>query len=298
MDIEMPRMNGIDAVRRIMAEMPTPILMFSSLTYEGAKATLEALDAGALDFLPKQLETIDQHNEAGKRHLQQRVMAIARRVPGREMPRVHVPPVAQPQEFRSVARPAGMVERFRLVLIGASTGGPVAVQNLLSQLPANFPAPIVVAVHMPANFTRAYAERLDSQCRIKVREASDGDRLQTGEALVAPGGQQLIFEQAGAGWQVRVKDGLPDQIYRPSIDLLFGSAARMHMNSCLAVVLTGMGADGQQGARLLKQSGARIWSQSEGSCVVFGMPNAVESAGLSDRVMTPEEMGLALAGGK
>jgi two-component system chemotaxis response regulator CheB len=305
MDIEMPEMNGIEAVRKIMAECPTPIMMFSSLTYEGARATLDALDAGALDFLPKQLDALDGDNEAGRRRLQQRVAAIARRLPAAQLARpprpVSTPPLRPPERpVQAVPTATRMAETpvasYGLVVIGASTGGPVAVQELLSRLPANFPSPVVVAIHMPANFTAAYAERVNNLCRLHVCEARDGDSVRPGQVLLAPGGLQIVFEPRGADYCVRVKESPPGQIYRPSVDLLFGSAARVFGKRCLAIVLTGMGADGAQGARALKRAGARIWSQSEQSCVVYGMPQAVESEGLSDRVMTPLEMAKALQG--
>ena len=179
--------------------------------------------------------------------------------------------------------------------IGASTGGPVAIQTVLSALPANFPLPIVLVVHMPASFTAAYAERLNSLCRIQVREAQDGDAVQPGLALLAPGGRQMLVESAAGRPVVRVRDSLPEQIYRPSVDVTFGSAARLFTESVLAVVLTGMGSDGKQGAKLLKTAGSDVWSQDAASCVVYGMPQAIERSGLSDRVLPLEEIGQALA---
>ena len=274
MDIEMPEMNGIDAVRHIMDERPTPILMFSSLTYEGAQATLDALDAGALDFLPKQLDAVTGSNDSGYRLLRNRVAAIARRLPRAAVstkpsqPSVAPSPVSQPAP---AAKRVGVrsAQGTQFVAIGASTGGPVAVQKLLSQLPADFPVPVVTAIHMPANFTTAYADRLDSLCKLRVREAVDGDKLEAGLVLLAPGGKQIVFERRGAQEYVRVQEGAAEQIYRPSVDIVFGSAAKAFGAHTLAIILTGMGADGAHGAKLLKQSGAEVWSQDEASCVVF-----------------------------
>lgn len=291
MDVEMPVMDGITAVRRIMAQRPTPILMFSSLTHEGARATLDALDAGAVDFLPKQL---DQMTGAGGARAQEllcrRVVAVGNsRVGGVPRPGVRPAPGVGSAAAGSRIR-RGQVA---LVAIGASTGGPVALQQVLSALPAGFPLPLVLAVHMPASFTPAYAERLDQLCAIRVKEAADGDALQPGLALLAPGGKQLLLEGSGGPRRVRVKDG-GAETYKPSVDVLLGSAARVAPGKVLGIVLTGMGADGRQGANLLKSSGSLVWSQDAASCVVYGMPQAVEKAGLSDQVLSLAEIGPAL----
>ena len=183
---------------------------------------------------------------------------------------------------------------YKLVAIGASTGGPVAIQTLLTALPKGFPLPLVLVVHMPASFTPAYAQRLDALCNIGVQEAKDGERLVAGKAYLAPGGKQMLLERQGGGMAVRVSDSLPGQTYRPSVDVTLGSAARACNDSVLAIVLTGMGSDGMQGSRLLKEAGSTVWSQDEASCVVYGMPQAVEKAGLSDRVLPLDEIGPVL----
>jgi two-component system chemotaxis response regulator CheB len=169
----------------------------------------------------------------------------------------------------------------------------MALQTLLKELPAKFPVPVVVAIHMPESFTAAYADRLNALCQVKVKEAKSGDSALPGEVLIAPGGHQLVFDRKGGALVVQVKED-SGQIYRPSVDVLFGSAARVLGNQVLAVVLTGMGADGAKGARLLKEGGSSLWSQDEASCVVYGMPQAVENAGLSDRVLPLKDMGTAL----
>lgn len=315
MDVEMPQMNGIEAVRQIMASQPTPVLMFSSLTYEGAKATLDALEAGAVDFLPKQFESLTRGAESGQHQLLSSVVAIARKAagPARIIPTRPAPTQAQaqvqtspvqtrpqpgaappsPRPSRADLAPGSLRDHF--LVIGASTGGPIALQKIISTLPANFPAPVVVAIHMPANFTKAFAERLDSLSRVEVREARDGDQPRPGLVLIAPGGMQLIFEPKGSQGQLQVRESTPEQIYRPSVDVLFGSASRAFGARVLGLVLTGMGADGLQGGRLLKQGGAKLWSQNAASCVVYGMPQAVESAGLSDRVLPLDDIGKALS---
>ncbi len=285
MDVEMPRLDGISAVRRIMRERPTPILMFSAMTHDGARATLDALDAGALDFLPKQFGGGDGNTILLPRRL--RALVGQRRQQER----------AAALSVRPTGPSPGAVARcgqYRLLFIGASTGGPVAIQQLLTALPADFPLPILLVIHMPGSFTPAYAERLDGQCRLRVKEAESGDRLQPGHAYLAPGGRQMLLERGGAGPVIRIVDGPEDQTYRPSVDLALGSAARLLGGETLALILTGMGADGRQAARLVKEKGGTIWTQDEASCVVYGMPHAVVEAGLSDRVLPLAEMASAL----
>jgi two-component system chemotaxis response regulator CheB len=301
MDVEMPVMDGITAVRRIMVEIPTAILMFSSLTQEGASATLDALEAGALDFLPKQMEDMAASRDAAATILGKRVQVLGRRalrrrqlaeskaqVPTPRQPEAPVPPAVQ--------RRTELFKRGRceLVAIGTSTGGPAALQAIITSLPVGFPVPLLLVVHMPANFTAAFAERLDRQSSISVKEAADGDALRPGLALLAPGGKQMTIERQRQGAVVRIHDADPGQIYRPSVDITFGSAARYSPNGVLAIILTGMGADGLEGARLLKNGGSVVWSQDEASCVVFGMPQAVQKAGLSDQVLSLDKMGAML----
>lgn len=318
MDYEMPMMDGITAVRHIMQRCPTPVLMFSSLTHEGARVTLDALDAGAVDFLPKNFEDISRNPEKVKQLLCEKVHSISRS--NRRLSSYSAPaPVAAPtttststSSFGSSAptRPAPMAtpvrtpaaspsspapkrKAYKLVAIGTSTGGPVALQRVLTQLPANFPAPIVLIQHMPAAFTKAFAERLDKLCRISVKEAEDGDILRPGLALLAPGGKQMMIDGRGA---VRILPGDERLNYKPCVDITFGSAAKSYGDKVLAVVLTGMGADGREGARLLKQGGSSIWAQDEASCVIYGMPMAIVKANLADGVYDLDEIGKHLVG--
>ena len=305
MDYEMPMMDGITAVRNIMQRCPTPVLMFSSLTHEGARVTLDALDAGAVDFLPKNFEDISRNPEKVKQMLCEKVHTIARS--NRRTAPVAAPaPLSAPAHSPSaLARPAtaapsspapapAAVKRksYRLVAIGTSTGGPVALQRVLTQLPANFPAPIVLIQHMPAAFTKAFAERLDKLCRISVKEAEDGDLLRPGLALLAPGGKQMMVDQRG---MVKILPGDERLNYKPCVDITFGSAAKSFADKVLAVVLTGMGADGREGARLLKQGGSQVWAQDEASCVIYGMPMAIVKANLADAVYSLDDIGKHLA---
>lgn len=306
MDIEMPIMDGITAVREIMAKCPTPILMFSSLTHEGAKSTLEALEAGALDFLPKKFEDIARDKEEAIKLLQQRVKAIARRhsfMAPRAAPVAPTPPLgsttsavtrgavlgrtSQPQLAPSPVERAAPVtfkksgKPYQLLAIGTSTGGPVALQAVLTQLPSNFPYPILLIQHMPATFTAAFAARLNTLCQINVKEAEDGDLLRPGCAYLAPGGKQMMLDGRGNGARIRIIEGNDKVNYKPCVDITFASLAKSHNDKVLAIVLTGMGADGRDGARLLKEQGATIWAQDEASCVVYGMPQAVAKAGIA-----------------
>ncbi len=308
MDIEMPVMDGITAVRRIMASNPTPVLMFSSLTTDGAQATLEALDAGAVDFLPKKFEDLSQDREEAKRLLCARVRAVGARgmvLRQGSLKKVsslpETPKTGRAKDENVSSRSALSVSakkypgNYKLVAIGTSTGGPVALQQVLSKLPANFPVPLLLVQHMPASFTPAFAQRLDKLCAIKVKEAVDGDFLEAGVALLAPGGKQMLLEQHSGKVCVRIHDSEQGQTYKPSVDVTFSSASKIFPGQVLAVVMTGMGADGREGVRLLKQGGSVVWAQDEQSCVVYGMPMAIVEAGLADQIMSLQDIGNNLA---
>ncbi|MFV3291743.1 protein-glutamate methylesterase/protein-glutamine glutaminase [Pseudomonas sp. NY11955] len=315
MDYEMPMMDGITAVRHIMQRCPTPVLMFSSLTHEGARVTLDALDAGAVDYLPKNFEDISRNPDKVKQLLCEKVHTISRSnrrigsyartaplsTPAPVSSHVPASTLASQGQARPAAparaaapapaashSPAPKRKPYKLVAIGTSTGGPVALQRVLTQLPANFPAPIVLIQHMPAAFTKAFAERLDKLCRISVKEAEDGDMLRPGLALLAPGGKQMMIDGRGT---VKILPGDERLNYKPCVDITFGSAAKSYGDKVLSVVLTGMGADGREGARLLKQGGSTVWAQDEASCVIYGMPMAIVKANLADAVYSLDEIG-------
>lgn len=304
MDIEMPVMNGIDATRKIMASTPTPIIMFSSLTTDGAKATLDALDAGAMDFLPKRFEDISEDREEAKRLLCQSVRTIAQKK--RSLQKTPSPTLstrtndsdnaktpirtATPKRIVNVSK-NGNID---LVAIGTSTGGPLALQNVLVDLPESFSKPILMIQHMPATFTPAFAKRLDQLCKITVKEAQDGDKLQAGVALLAPGGKQMSLEGRAGNATIRITESDPGLTYKPSVDITFNSINKVYPGKTLGIVLTGMGADGREGVRSLKAQGSEIWTQDEESCVVYGMPAAVFDAGLSDHVYSINEFTQAL----
>ena len=300
MDVEMPVMDGIEAVRRIMARAPTAILMFSSLTHEGAEATLAALEAGAADFLPKRLQDLAADQAEAGRLLRERVLALAGG--GRRARAAVAAAAGAPARMPAPApvprpRPAPVSRRRELVVIGSSTGGPVALQRVLRALPAGFAAPVVVVQHMPASFTGPFAERLDRICALTVREARDREPLAPGRVALAPGGRQLYLERDGGVLRVRLRDPQPGEHYKPSVDVALSSAAEAAGAGTLAVIMTGMGADGREGARRLKARGGAVWAQDEASCVIYGMPRAVVEAGLADQVLALEDIGPALAAG-
>ncbi|MCP4063532.1 MULTISPECIES: chemotaxis response regulator protein-glutamate methylesterase [Marinobacter] len=332
MDYEMPVMDGISAVREIMRKHPIPVLMFSSLTYEGARVTLDALEAGAVDFLPKNFEEIARDNSQLQKILIERILDVARSRPGNRSPapsraepsapasRAPEPagrprPEPAPRQRPDTRAPAasagspgeteaprrhgrrGPAKHYAVVGIGTSTGGPVALQRVLTVLPATFPAPIVLVQHMPASFTPAFAERLNKLCRIEVRQAEDGDVLRPGLALLAPGGKQMMVENRGGQPRIRILPGDERLNYKPCVDVTFGSLARSFPGKTLGVILTGMGSDGKEGCRMMKQSGSDIWSQDEKSSVIYGMPMAVAKAGLTDEVLSLDEIGPRLAEG-
>ncbi|WP_088331507.1 chemotaxis response regulator protein-glutamate methylesterase [Lacimicrobium sp. SS2-24] len=298
MDVEMPVMDGITAVKKIMAQKPVPILMFSSLTHDGAEATLNALDAGALDFLPKKFEDIARERAEAISLLQQRVKALARRrgfsrpvaprpaarssVSTAPAPKAPTPAPAAPAPLKS-----GSGKRYAVLAIGASTGGPVALQTVLTALPASFPYPIFLIQHMPGTFTSAFASRMNNLCKINVKEAENGETARPGWAYLAPGGKQMLFEGTSRAPRIRIVEDKDQSniTYKPSVDLSFASLARIYGGDVLAVILTGMGADGREGARSLKSRGATIWAQDEKTCVVYGMPQAVAAAGISSQSM-------------
>jgi len=298
LDIEMPRMDGLTALRHIMMEMPRPVLMVSSLTVEGAEATLKAMELGAVDFIPKALSKVSLDIVRIEEDLRAKVKLIAKR----RISHMRYRPAARPAAAtgaapqtapRPATRPSGPQQRD-LVAIGVSTGGPPAVQKVLSKLPANFPAGVVIAQHMPAAFTGPFAKRLDSVCRIHVKEAEDGERLQQGVVYIAPGGKHLRVEQKISRIELSVSEEPKEALYKPSANVMIDSVAKAVGRRGLGVILTGMGSDGMEGVRALKQKGGRALAQSDSTCVVYGMPKAIVDANLADSVLDIDDMGDAI----
>jgi two-component system chemotaxis response regulator CheB len=302
MDVEMPIMDGISAVTKIMQVAPTAILMFSSLTHEGAKVTLDALAAGAIDFIPKNFDDVSKERPTAILIIQRRVKALARsrnlklnsdstknhkplNVPVSSTFRSAKPPV-KPLEVSLSPMPASG-KRYKLLFIGASTGGPIALQTIISALPKNFPYPVILVQHMPGTFTAAFAERLNKHSQLKVKLAENNDRIEKGTVYLAEGGKQLQVSGKGAFARINIVMAPKDSaiIYHPSIDFTMESLVAAYSGDILSVILTGMGSDGSRGGKLLKEKGATIWAQDEKSSVIYGMPKAVAESGTCDRVI-------------
>jgi len=290
LDIEMPRMDGLEALRHIMAENPLPVVMVSSLTTEGAKITIEALEAGALDFIPKNLSNLSVNILRLQEILTEKIKYLARRGLVRKPAARAVTPPPPPPPVERTALKTGE-RRMGVLAIGTSTGGPKALQEILTRLPRDFPVPIVIAQHMPPNFTAPFAERLSQLSQIEVREAREGDALRNGLALIAPGRGNMRVARTGAvEVTVKISEEREEFVYRPSVDALTLSVAQAFPGRALGVILTGMGNDGLQGMEAIKRSGGRVFAQEESSCVVYGMPKAVVDAGIADKVLTVDEM--------
>ena len=282
LDIEMPRMDGIDFLSRLMRLRPMPVVMVSTLTERGADVTLKALELGAVDFVAKpKIGVADGLRQLGA-DITDKIRTAAKA-------RVHrlAAPAAGPNAVP--AKPVTMASLGRLstekiIFIGASTGGTEATREVLVSLPADCPA-VMITQHMPPGFTKSYAARLDSLCRIRVAEASDGERVLPGHAYIAPGGFHLSVERSGANYIARVQDGEPVNRHKPSVEVLFDSAARVVGRNALAVMLTGMGADGAKAMRTMRDAGSHNLVQDEHSCVVFGMPREAIAHGAAHEVL-------------
>lgn len=356
MDVEMPVMDGITAVKEIMAKTPTPILMFSSLTFEGANSTFKALEAGAVDFMPKNFDDIAHRREDGIKALLNAIKAVSRsRVRGFR-PALSTSTSARPSSLSATRTSSTLSSTTRtstlsstsslssrlsstasapaptqgaalgqykkinellsseqgvpaaarkftfgdhkaettafkksgkshsLVAIGSSTGGPIALQEIIPKLP-KLNVPVVIVQHMPGSFTNTFAARLDSMSQLHVVEAKDGDVLEPGTCYIAPGGKQMIFERFGLKARIRIIQDTGRVTYNPCVDVSFASLAQIFGNKVLAMILTGMGSDGCEGCQLLKAKGSVIWAQNEETCVVYGMPQAVVNANVADLVL-------------
>jgi two-component system, chemotaxis family, protein-glutamate methylesterase/glutaminase len=283
LDVEMPRMDGIDFLGKLMRLRPMPVVMVSTLTERGADVTLRALELGAIDFVAKPKIGVAD----GLRLLAQ---DITDKVRIAAQAQIHKPAQAAAQVGTAPARPlatAAPLSRLsteKIIFIGASTGGTEATKEVLLGLPPDAPA-VMVTQHMPPGFTKSYATRLDGLCRIRVSEASDGERVLPGHAYIAPGGLHLSVERSGANYIARVRDGEPVNRHKPSVEVLFLSAARVVGPNALGVMLTGMGADGARAMKVLRDAGSWNVVQDEASCVVFGMPKEAIAAGAAHEVL-------------
>ena len=296
MDIEMPRLDGISALRQIMAKSPTRVLMVSTLTCEGAKATFDALDAGAIDYIPKNVTDNADAQRIFKEELLRKVKGAAGSMINRR-PLVVAPPVRTMPQRQPAAVPRPATNRVQCVGIGASTGGPVAIQEVLGRIPGTFSHGIVVAIHMPRAFTGPYAERLNSKCSLQVKEANDGDIVRPGLVLLAPGGRHTALVRQGSSLAIRTfpTTEFPQYIYIPSVDHMITTMADASSGAMLGVILTGMGADGYKGMKHLKGKGGGTIVQDEATSTIYGMPRACIEGGVADTILPLSQIGSEIA---
>jgi two-component system chemotaxis response regulator CheB len=295
LDVEMPRMDGITFLKKLMAQRPTPVVICSTLTEKGAKTTMEALAAGAVAIVTKPKLGLKQFLTEGADDLVAAVRAAARANVRRLAVRAAAPPPApQPKHTADVmlapATRAMTQTTERVVALGTSTGGTQALEEVLTALPGVSPG-IVIVQHMPEKFTAAFAARLDSISRISVKEAAHNDRVRPGLALIAPGGRHLLLKRSGAQYFVEVVDGPLVNRHRPSVDVLFRSVAKCAGANALGVIMTGMGDDGAAGLLEMRQAGARTLAQDEASCVVYGMPKEAVKRGGVERSVSLDQIG-------
>jgi two-component system chemotaxis response regulator CheB len=279
LDVEMPKMDGIEFLGRLMRLRPMPVLMISTLTAEGAEVTLRALELGAVDFVAKPRigvagglgelahEIVEKIRIAAVAHVRRAPSATAASASAR------VAPVA-----------LGRISTEKLICIGASTGGTEAIKEVLTRLPADSPG-IVITQHMPPGFTKSFAARLDGMCHIAVKEAQDGERILPGHAYIAPGGTQFRISRSGANYVAIVDDGEPVNRHKPSVEVLFNSVAQFAGRNAYGIMLTGMGSDGAKAMREMKDKGSYNYVQDEASCIVFGMPREAIAHGAADEVL-------------
>ncbi len=278
MDVEMPGMDGIEALKRIMAENPLPVIMLSSQTSEGARVTLHALELGAMDFVPKNLSESSLDIIKIKAVLVEKVKHLGQR----KLLARHARPLRTKAPIPAAA--CGDRVNMDIVAIGTSTGGPKSLQQMIPFLPGNFPVPVLISQHMPANFTKPFAERLDQLSTLEVKEAEDGETARNGVVYIAPGGGHMSLSGGLPKPTISISHG-GDFIYRPSVDALMSSVAVYFPGRSLGVILTGMGNDGLKGLTSLKRQGGKVIAQDERTCVIYGMPRVVVEAGLADSVL-------------
>jgi len=290
LDVEMPRMDGIDFLSKLMRLRPMPVVMVSTLTERGAEVTMKALELGAVDFVAKPKIGIAD----GMRQLTDDItdkIRIAAKAHVRRAPPVPTATSAGTALPPKPAVPAniGRLSTEKIIFIGASTGGTEATKEVLMALPPDAPA-VVITQHMPAGFTTSYSKRLDGLCRIRVKEATDGERVLPGHAYIAPGGLHLSVERSGANYIARVRDGEPVNRHKPSVEVLFQSAARVVGPNAVGIMLTGMGGDGAKAMREMREAGSFNVCQDEATCVVFGMPREAIQHGAAHEVLPLQQI--------
>lgn len=292
LDIEMPRMDGLTALEKIMAENPLPVIMVSSLTTEGAEATLKALDLGAVDFIPKDKSFASFGVLKIEDDLRDKVKSFGRRK--NFFSRMRKP--ASPSGTAAPAAPLitraapKITSKKKLVIIGTSTGGPQSLQKVIPMLPADLGVPVVIVQHMPPNFTKSLAQRLDSLSKVTVVEAQGKEQLMPNTVYIAKGGIHLKIKKSGTGWITEASPEPTNSLHIPSVDVTAASVAEAAGRDALGVIMTGMGSDGMKGLQLLKLKGGSVIAQNEATCVVYGMPRAVVEANFHDEVVPLEEI--------
>jgi two-component system chemotaxis response regulator CheB len=288
LDVEMPKMDGLTFLEKLMRGHPMPVVMVSTLTEAGCETTLRALELGAVDFITKPKLDVQKGMSDVAQDLIDKVKsaAVARiRSPQSQAPNSRSGAESEASDLTPTHAPEAMLKTTdTIIAIGSSTGGTEAVKDILTALPAHTP-PILITQHMPPRFTRTWAERLNSLCRISVKEAADGDSVLPGHALVAPGGYHMVLDRNGARYTVKINQDPPVNRHRPSVDVLFDSVAKYAGRNSIGVILTGMGGDGAKGLLAMKQAGASTIAQDEASCVVFGMPKEAIKLGGVDKVL-------------
>ncbi|HSC69009.1 MAG TPA: chemotaxis response regulator protein-glutamate methylesterase [Cellvibrio sp.] len=289
LDIEMPRMDGLAFLEKLMAARPTPVIMISTLTEEGADATLRALELGALDFIPKPKLGVTSGIREYAELIVEKIRAAAA-VKVKPLLKKNRPEISGEQK---VSITSGIQSTEKIIAIGASTGGTEAIKDLLVQLPAAVPG-VVITQHMPAGFTRTYAERLNKTTRLHVVEAKGGERILPGHAFLAPGGHHLVVVRSGADYRVKLSDAEPVHRHRPAVDVMMESVAQVGGKNVIGVLLTGMGKDGARGMLAIRNQGGYTLAQDEASCVVYGMPKEAVILGAVDQVISLDKMGQAL----
>jgi two-component system, chemotaxis family, protein-glutamate methylesterase/glutaminase len=291
LDIEMPQMDGITFLKKIMAERPTPVVMCSTLTEKGSATAMKALALGALEVVHKPKAGVKNHLEDASGDLVNAIrssakanMKVVKRKPLENKPKLTADAI-----ISSGKGPASQSTADKVVAIGTSTGGTQALEAVLTRLPRTAPG-IVIVQHMPEAFTKAFAERLNSVCQIKVKEASENDRILPGQALIAPGGRHMLVTGRGSHARVSIKDGPPVSRHRPSVDVLFRATAKSVGRNALGIIMTGMGDDGASGLKEMHETGARTLGQNEATCVVYGMPAVAMKRGAVDKEVALEDI--------
>ena len=293
LDLEMPRMGGIEVLRQIMRQQPLPIVVVSAHTHEGASLTFKALHMGAFDFIAKPRDVLSDAMDEIAIELIAKIKAAASSPAERHRPRP-LPPVRTPRPAPAASSSSSTLPPSKIIAIGISTGGPNTLEYVLAHLPADFPGAILVVQHMPAGFTEAFARRLSEACPLDVREAQTGDTICAGRVLIAPGNRHMRVRRSLQGGLVTISEEERVNGHRPSVDVLFHSVAEEFGADAIGVLMTGMGEDGAEGLGHLRQTGALTIAQDEESCIVFGMPRVAIERGYASRVVSLEAMAAVL----